>query len=94
MKMNRVEMGLAVGAGYVLGRTKKLKLVFAVGAVIAAKRMQLSPQAVADLLSGQLRDNPQFKEIVDRLREDLRDLGKADRTEEVGNRPAFKEDGE
>jgi hypothetical protein len=92
--MNRVELGLAVGAGYVLGRTRKLKLVFAVGAVMAAKRMRLSPQDVADLLSGQLRDNPRFKEIVDRLGEDLRDLGKAGRTAEADNRRAFREDGE
>ncbi|MGY1496341.1 hypothetical protein ACW4TU_06935 [Streptomyces sp. QTS52] len=89
-----MELGLAVGAGYVLGRTKKLKLVVAVGAVMAARRMQLSPQAIVDLLSGQLRDNPQLKEIVDRLSEDLRDLGKADRTARVGNQRAFKEDGE
>ncbi|WP_371663631.1 hypothetical protein [Streptomyces sp. NBC_00280] len=92
--MNRVELGLAVGAGYVLGRTKKLKLVFAVGALMAARRMRLSPQEVANLLSGQLRDNPQFKEIVDRLREDLRDLGKADRTAAAGNQRAFTEEGE
>jgi hypothetical protein len=92
--MNRVELGLAVGAGYVLGRTRKLKLVFAVGAVMAARRMRLSPQEVADLLSGQLRDNPRFKEIVDRLREDLRDPGKAGRTAESDNRRAFREDGE
>jgi hypothetical protein len=75
--MNRVGLGLAVGAGYVLGRTKKLKLAFAVGTLVAGKRMHLSPRALADLVSGQLRDNPQFKEIGDQLREDLRGVGKA-----------------
>ncbi|WP_405824005.1 DNA primase [Streptomyces sp. NBC_01390] len=75
--MNRVGLGLAVGAGYVLGRTKKLKLAFAVGTLVAGKRMQLSPKALADLVSGQLRDNPQFKEIGDQLRVDLRGVGKA-----------------
>ncbi len=75
--MNRVGLGLAVGAGYVLGRTKKLKLAFAVGTLVAGKRMQLSPKALADLVSSQLRDNPQFKEIGDQLREDLRGVGKA-----------------
>ena len=34
-------MGLAVGAGYVLGRTKKMKLAFAVGTMVAGKRMNL-----------------------------------------------------
>ncbi|MDQ0937018.1 DNA primase [Streptomyces turgidiscabies] len=75
--MNRVGLGLAVGAGYVLGRTKKLKLAFAVGTLVAGKRMQLSPRALADLVSTQLRDNPQFKEIADQLRVDLRGVGKA-----------------
>lgn len=75
--MNRLGVGLAVGAGYVLGRTKKLKLAFAVGTLVAGKRMQLSPRALADLVSGQLRDNPQLKEIGDQLREDLRGVGKA-----------------
>lgn len=75
--MNRVGLGLAVGAGYVLGRTKKMKLAFALGTLVAGKRMHLSPQAIVDLVSGQLRNNPQFKEIGDQLREDLRGVGRA-----------------
>jgi hypothetical protein len=75
--MNRVGLGLAVGAGYVLGRTKKMKLAFAVGSLVAGKRMQLGPRALADLVSQQLRNNPQFKEIGDQLREDLRGVGQA-----------------
>ncbi|MGP4011275.1 DNA primase [Streptomyces sp. 4N124] len=75
--MNRVGLGLAIGAGYVLGRTKKLKLAFAVGTLVAGRRMQLGPRALADLVTRQLADNPQFKEIGDQLREDLRGVGKA-----------------
>ncbi|WP_210572137.1 DNA primase [Streptomyces sp. GESEQ-4] len=75
--MNRVGLGLAIGAGYVLGRTKKMKLAFAVGTLVAGKRMQLGPRALADLVTRQLADNPQFKEIGDQLREDLRGVGKA-----------------
>ena len=75
--MNRLGLGLAVGAGYVLGRTKKMKLAFAVGTMVAGKRMQLSPRALAELVTGQLQNNPQFKEIGDQLREDLRGVGKA-----------------
>ncbi|MET7698823.1 DNA primase [Streptomyces sp. NPDC005485] len=75
--MNRLGLGLAVGAGYVLGRTKKMKLAFAVGTLVAGKRMQLSPRALADLVSQQLQNNPQFKEIGEQLREDLRGVGKA-----------------
>ncbi|WP_328437632.1 DNA primase [Streptomyces sp. NBC_00444] len=75
--MNRVGLGLAIGAGYVLGRTKKMKLAFAVGTLVAGKRMQLGPRALADLVTRQLADNPQLKEIGDQLREDLRGVGKA-----------------
>ncbi|MFH9549955.1 DNA primase [Streptomyces sp. NPDC017435] len=75
--MNRMGLGLAVGAGYFLGRTKKLKLAVAVGSLVAGKRLNLTPKGLADLLSQQLRDNPQFKEIGDQLRQDLRGVGKA-----------------
>ncbi|MFI6931254.1 DNA primase [Streptomyces sp. NPDC050287] len=75
--MNRMGMGLAIGAGYVLGRTRKMKLAVAVGSLVAGKKMNLSPKGVADLVSGQLKNNPQFKEIGDQLREDLRGVGKA-----------------
>jgi hypothetical protein len=75
--MNRVGLGLAIGAGYVLGRTKKLKMAMAVGSLVAGKKMNLSPKGIADLVSQQLQNNPQFKEIGDQLRQDLRGVGKA-----------------
>ncbi|MEU0395909.1 DNA primase [Streptomyces sp. NPDC006208] len=74
---NRLTLGLAVGAGYVLGRTKKAKLAFAVGTMVMGKRLQLHPRALAEALTARLRDNPQFKEIGDQLRTDLRGVGKA-----------------
>lgn len=75
--MNRMGLGLAVGAGYVLGRTKKMKLAFAIGTLVAGKRMHLSPKALAELASQQLQKNPQFKEMGDQLRNDMRGVGKA-----------------
>ncbi|MGV9654749.1 DNA primase [Streptomyces sp. NPDC003554] len=75
--MNGLVLGLAVGAGYVLGRTKKMKLACAVGSLVAGKRMHLSPKGVTDLISEQVHNNPQFKEIGDQLRQDLRGVGKA-----------------
>ncbi|MEU5633957.1 DNA primase [Streptomyces rishiriensis] len=75
--MNRMGLGLAVGAGYLLGRTRKLKMAVAVGSLVAGKRLNLTPKGIADLVSQQLRDNPQFKEIGDQLRQDLRGVGKA-----------------
>ncbi|MFJ8079707.1 DNA primase [Streptomyces sp. NPDC096205] len=75
--MSRAGLGLAVGAGYLLGRTKKLKMAIAVGTFVAGRRMNVGPRAIADLVSGQLRNNPQFKELGDQLRGDLRGVGKA-----------------
>ncbi|MEU6996421.1 DNA primase [Streptomyces sp. NPDC046465] len=70
-------VGLAVGAGYVLGRTKKAKFAFAVGTMVAGKKLNLSPKALGQLVTQQLENNPQFKEIGDQLRQDLRGVGKA-----------------
>ncbi|KND29981.1 hypothetical protein [Streptomyces acidiscabies] len=75
--MNRTALGLAIGAGYLLGRTRKLKLALAVGSVVAGKRLNLTPRGIADLVSQQLQNNPQFKELGDQLREDLRGVGRA-----------------
>ncbi|MEV5954892.1 hypothetical protein AB0M11_14170 [Streptomyces sp. NPDC051987] len=75
--MNRMGLGLAIGAGYLLGRTRKLKMAVAVGSLVAGKRLNLTPKAVLDLANQQLRDNPQFKEIGEQLRHDLRGVGKA-----------------
>ncbi|MFF8997593.1 DNA primase [Streptomyces achromogenes] len=75
--MNRTALGLAVGAGYLLGRTKKLKMALAVGSLVAGKKLNLSPKTLADVVNQQLKSNPQFKEIGDQLRQDLRGVGKA-----------------
>lgn len=75
--MNRMGLGLAIGAGYALGRTRKAKLALAVGSMVAGKKMNLSPGRVAELVNQQLKANPQLKEIGDQLRQDLRGVGKA-----------------
>ncbi|MFD5662357.1 DNA primase [Streptomyces hirsutus] len=75
--MNRTALGLAIGAGYFLGRTKKLKMAVAVGGLLAGKKLNLGPRMITDLVSKQLQNNPQFKELGDQLRGDLRGAGKA-----------------
>lgn len=75
--MNRTALGLAIGAGYLLGRTKKLKAAVAVGGLVAGKKLNLGPRMITDLVSTQLQNNPQFKELGDQLRGDLRGAGKA-----------------
>ncbi|MFI8932901.1 DNA primase [Streptomyces sp. NPDC053474] len=75
--MNRLAVGLGVGAGYLLGRTKKAKLAFAVGTMVAGRRLKLSPASLARAVTEQLENNPQFKEIGGQLKDDLRGVGKA-----------------
>ncbi|MFD6321593.1 DNA primase [Streptomyces sp. NPDC058442] len=75
--MNRTALGLAIGAGYLLGRTKKLKMAVAVGGLVAGKKLNLGPRMITDLVSTQLQNNPQFKELGEQLRGDLRGAGKA-----------------
>jgi hypothetical protein len=74
---NRAALGLAVSAGYVLGRRKKAKLAIGLGTLAMGKRLHLSPQGVAELVRRQVGDNPQVKEIGDQLREELRGVGQA-----------------
>ncbi|MEV5008386.1 DNA primase [Streptomyces sp. NPDC056159] len=75
--MNKVGLGLAIGAGYLLGRTKKAKLALTVGSLVAGKKLNLGPSGIAQLVNQQLMSNPQLKEIGDQLREDLKGVGKA-----------------
>ncbi|MFD4969565.1 DNA primase [Streptomyces sp. NPDC058424] len=75
--MNKVGLGLAIGAGYLLGRTKKAKLALTLGSLVAGKKLNLGPSGIAQLVNQQLMSNPQLKEIGDQLREDLKGVGKA-----------------
>ncbi|MEU6004966.1 DNA primase [Streptomyces sp. NPDC047453] len=75
--MNKVGLGLALGAGYLLGRTKKAKLALTVGSLVAGKKLNLGPGGIAQLVNQQLTSNPQLKEIGDQLRDDLKGVGKA-----------------
>lgn len=60
------KVATAVAAGYLLGRTKKLRLAITVGSMLAGGRLagDLQPRA---LLEG-LADNPEVKRLGDQLR--------------------------
>ncbi|MEU3725405.1 DNA primase, partial [Streptomyces sp. NPDC031705] len=74
---NRMSIGLAVGAGYLLGRTKKAKLAFTVGTLVMGKKLKPDAEALASFVGSRLKDHPQFKEIREQLSEDLRGVGSA-----------------
>lgn len=74
---NRLVTALAVGAGYVLGRTRKGRLGLGVGGMVLGKRLRTGPQQLLSAANEQLLKNPQLKAVGDQVREDLRGVGKA-----------------
>ncbi|MFH7596386.1 DNA primase [Streptomyces racemochromogenes] len=74
---NRTVMGLAVGAGYLLGRTRKARLALTVGALVAGRKLRPDIEALASVVGNRLMDRPQFKEVREQVRADLRGVGSA-----------------
>ncbi|MEU9237505.1 DNA primase [Streptomyces subrutilus] len=70
-------MGLAVGAGYVLGRTKKAKVALGLTTLVLGRKLAPDGASVGSFLGSRLGDNPQVKEIRELLRTDLRGVGSA-----------------
>jgi hypothetical protein len=73
---NAVKLGVGVTGGYLLGRTKKLKLAIGLGAWLVGKRLDLSPSQLAMQGLGQLRQTPEFADLSDRLRSEVGSAGK------------------
>jgi hypothetical protein len=74
---NQLTLALAVAGGYVLGRTKKAKVAFGLGSLVLGKRLKLSPQQVATVVSEQISSNPQLAKIGEELRGNLKGVGAA-----------------
>src|SRR4051812_6391006 len=73
---NGVKLGAGVAGGYLLGRTKKLKLAIGLGAWLLGKRLDISPSQLAVQGFGQLKQTPEFAELSDRLRSEVGGAGK------------------
>src|SRR3954468_3254125 len=73
---NAAKLGAGVAGGYLLGRTKKLKLAIGLGAWLMGKRLQMAPSQLAMQGLGQLRQSPEFAEITDRLRNEVGGAGR------------------
>ncbi|WP_395570640.1 hypothetical protein [Streptomyces sp. BK79] len=67
----------AVAGGYLLGRTRKAKLAFAVGSYLVGRRAGLSPGQVLSQGLGGLRQAPQVQELTDQVRGELLTAGRA-----------------
>lgn len=67
----------AVVGGYVLGRRRKAKLAITVGAWIAGKKLNLSPQKLLTDLAQELGSSPELSELRDQVRNELVGEGKS-----------------
>src|SRR6476620_9388141 len=71
------KIGLGVASGYLLGRTKKLKLAITVGSMLAGQRIATSPQGLLKQGSELIDKNPELQklqeQIMGRLFEALKD---------------------
>src|SRR5215207_11516020 len=70
------KVAAAVAAGYLLGRTKKLKLAITVGSVLAGQRISTNPQKLLKGASGLVQNNPALSALQTELRGRVFDAAK------------------
>src|SRR4029079_4922115 len=73
---NAAKLGAGVAGGYLLGRTKKLKLAIGLGAWMMGKRLNLSPGQLAMQGLSQLRESPEFGELTEMLKTEVGGAGR------------------
>jgi hypothetical protein len=73
----RTAVAAAVAGGYVLGRTRKAKVAFAIGTFLAGRRFGLTPTALAAEGLRQLRESPQLAELREQIGGELLDAARA-----------------
>lgn len=71
------KIALAASGGYLLGRTKKMKLALAFGMFLAGQKLPKSPIELVQQGAGALAKNEQFKELSQQVTGSLLDAGKA-----------------
>ncbi|WP_345428588.1 hypothetical protein [Actinoallomurus vinaceus] len=72
-----MNIGVAVGVGYLLGRTRKLKLVMTLAAARASSRLGKNPARLVRQGTKLLVSSPELKTLTDTVRGRLLEAGKA-----------------
>ncbi|MEV8100756.1 histone protein, partial [Kitasatospora sp. NPDC085879] len=72
----KVALGAAVAGGYVLGRTKKGRLAFAVATYLAGRRVGLDPRQLATEGLRKLGEVPQVAELSEQVKGEFLETGK------------------
>src|SRR4051794_15325574 len=70
------KVAAAIAAGYLLGRTKKLRLAITVGGLLAGKRIATDPRELVQQALGVIEKNPELSKLSDQVRGRLVDAGK------------------
>jgi hypothetical protein len=73
----RIPVALALAGGYVLGRTKKMKLALAVAGIAAGSGLPINPGELAKRGAGALQSSEEVGKLVELARTGLVDAGKA-----------------
>jgi hypothetical protein len=76
MSDSKAALAAAMAGGYLLGRTKKAKLAFAVGSYLTGRRLGISPGQVLSQGLGRLQLTPQFQELSEQVRGELLTAGR------------------
>jgi hypothetical protein len=64
---NEARIAAAVASGYLLGRTKKMKLAITVGSLLAGQRIATSPRGLARQGQQIINNNPELSRLQDQL---------------------------
>ena len=74
--MSASKIGLGVAAGYLLGRTKKMKLAITVGSMLAGQRIATNPIGLLKQAGELVDKNPELKKLQDRITGELFDAAR------------------
>lgn len=73
----KTQVGLALAGGYLLGRTKRMKLALMIGGMAAGRKLSTNPGELLGKGADMLRSNEQVDALVEQARTGLLQAGKA-----------------
>ncbi|MFE0691462.1 hypothetical protein H7827_02860 [Streptomyces sp. JH002] len=77
MDNSKAALAAGIAGGYVLGRTRKAKVAFAIATYVIGRRFPLTPRHLAEEGGRRLREHPRFGALSDQVRGDLLESGRS-----------------
>ncbi|MGZ4477841.1 MAG: hypothetical protein ACXVW2_04460, partial [Nocardioidaceae bacterium] len=71
------KIAVGVASGYLLGRTKKLKLAITVGSMLAGQRIATDPKGLMKQGAKLVESNPELSKLSDQIRSQLFEAARA-----------------